>query len=117
MAKKRTTKPVPAEFKDMDVLGRKVDSQEVERFLARVKELGLGSHDLAERVRELFEDLADSVNSEDYGGGIEEQAAFLVKEEGDWEESLRTIAGLKKPPAPKKKPAAKASKRGAKPRK
>src|SRR5262249_12178484 len=57
MAKKTTKAP---ESKNTDVFGREVDPQEVERFLARVKELGLGSHDLAGRVRELFEDLADS---------------------------------------------------------
>src|SRR5262245_19865153 len=96
MAKKKAKVKV----QDTDIFGRKVDREEFERFLTLAKDLGLESLDLEERVRELCAEIAESINGEGYGGGLEEQARFLVKEDGDWEESLRLIARFRKPPAP-----------------
>ena len=120
MTKKKTTTTKPPAFKNTDIMGRRVDQEEFERFITRVNDLGLTSRDLKKRVRELCEEIAESVNGEDYGGGLEEQARFLLKEDGDWEESLRLIAQLKRPPAParaRKEPADSTKKRRAAPAK
>ncbi len=119
MTQKKTTAAKAPAFKNTDILGRRVDQQEYERFVALAKDLGLESLDLEGRVRELCEEIAEGINGPEYGGGLEEQARFLVNEDGDWEQSLRLIARSRRPvprkPAKSRKKAAAPAKKAKKP--